>query len=155
MGISEDLESAIDIVDLVSKYASLKKSGANYKSNCPFPGHNEKTPSFMVSPAKQIAYCFGCHKWWGPIKFVMDIENCEFRDALEILGNYTWIKVNSNFNKEKFEEKKSMYSLYRDANNYYKEALKNYPEIKKYLFDRWLSDDVIRDFGIWYSDSWV
>jgi len=148
MGISEDLESAIDIVDLVSKYASLKKSGANYKSNCPFPGHNEKTPSFMVSPAKQIAYCFGCHKWWGPIKFVMDIENCEFR-------NYTWIKVNSNFNKEKFEEKKSMYSLYRDANNYYKEALKNYPEIKKYLFDRWLSDDVIRDFGIWYSDSWV
>jgi DNA primase len=62
MGISEDLESAIDIVDLVSKYASLKKSGANYKCNCPFPGHNEKTPSFMVSPAKQIAYCFGCHK---------------------------------------------------------------------------------------------
>ena len=87
MGISEDLESAIDIVDLVSKYASLKKSGANYKCNCPFPGHNEKTPSFMVSPAKQIAYCFGCHKWWGPIKFVMDIENCEFRDALEILWN--------------------------------------------------------------------
>lgn len=155
MGISEDLESAIDIVDLVSKYASLKKSGANYKCNCPFPGHNEKTPSFMVSPAKQIAYCFGCHKWGWPIKFVMDIENCEFRDALEILGNYTWIKVNSNFNKEKFEEKKSMYSLYRDASNYYKEALKNYPEIKKYLFDRWLSDDVIRDFGIWYSDSWV
>ena len=155
MGISEDLESAIDIVDLVSKYASLKKSGANYKCNCPFPGHNEKTPSFMVSPAKQIAYCFGCHKWWGPIKFVMDIENCEFRDALEILWNYTWIKVNTNFNKEKFEEKKSMYSLYKDASNYYKNALKNYPEIKKYLFDRWLNDDIIRDFSIWYSDSWV
>jgi len=155
MGISEDLESAIDIVDLVSKYASLKKSGANYKCNCPFPGHNEKTPSFMVSPAKQIAYCFGCHKWGWPIKFVMDIENCEFRDALEILWNYTWIKVNTNFNKEKFEEKKSMYSLYKDASNYYKNALKNYPEIKKYLFDRWLNDDIIRDFSIWYSDSWV
>lgn len=155
MSISEELESAIDIVDLVSKYASLKKSGANYKCNCPFPGHNEKTPSFMVSPAKQIAYCFGCHKWWWPIKFVMDIENCEFRDALEILWNYTWIKVNTNFNKEKFEEKKSMYSLYKDASNYYKNALKNYPEIKKYLFDRWLNDDIIRDFSIWYSDSWV
>lgn len=155
MSISEELESAIDIVDLVSKYASLKKSGANYKCNCPFPGHNEKTPSFMVSPAKQIAYCFGCHKWWWPIKFVMDIENCEFRDALEILWNYTWIKVNTNFNKEKFEEKKSMYSLYKDASNYYKNTLKNYPEIKKYLFDRWLNDDIIRDFNIGYSDSWV
>ncbi|NVP18074.1 DNA primase [Candidatus Gracilibacteria bacterium] len=155
MSISEELESAIDIVDLVSKYASLKKSGANYKCNCPFPGHNEKTPSFMVSPAKQIAYCFGCHKGGGPIKFVMDIENCEFRDALEILGNYTGIKVNTNFNKEKFEEKKSMYSLYKDASNYYKNALKNYPEIKKYLFDRGLNDDIIRDFSIGYSDSGV
>ncbi|MDD2907713.1 MAG: DNA primase [Candidatus Gracilibacteria bacterium] len=155
MGISEELESAIDIVDLVSKYTSLKKSGANYKSNCPFPGHSEKTPSFMVSPAKQIAYCFGCHKGGGAIKFIMDIENCEFRDALEILGNYTGIKVQSNFNKEKFEEKKSMYSLYRDAANYYKNALKNYPEIKKYLFDRGLNDDIIRDFGIGYSDSGV
>ncbi|MDF1683009.1 MAG: CHC2 zinc finger domain-containing protein [Patescibacteria group bacterium] len=56
--MSEDLESAIDIVDLVSKYASLKKAGTNYKCNCPFPGHNEKTPSFVVSPAKQLAYCF-------------------------------------------------------------------------------------------------
>lgn len=155
MSISEELESAIDIVDLVSKYASLKKAGANYKCNCPFPGHNEKTPSFMVSPAKQIAYCFGCHRWWWPIKFVMDVENCDFRDAIEILWNYTWIKVNTNFNKEKFEEKKSMYSLYKDAANYYKNALKNYPEIKKYLFDRWLNDDIIRDFNIGYSDSWV
>lgn len=155
MSISEELESAIDIVDLVSKYASLKKAGANYKCNCPFPGHNEKTPSFMVSPAKQIAYCFWCHRWWWPIKFVMDVENCDFRDAIEILWNYTWIKVNTNFNKEKFEEKKSMYSLYKDASNYYKNTLKNYPEIKKYLFDRWLNDDIIRDFNIGYSDSWV
>jgi DNA primase len=62
MSISEQLEAAIDIKDLVSKYASLKKSGVNYKAVCPFPGHNEKTPSFVVSPVKQIAYCFGCHK---------------------------------------------------------------------------------------------
>lgn len=155
MWISEELESAIDIVDLVSRYTSLKKSWTNYKACCPFPGHNEKTPSFMVSPAKQLAYCFGCHKWWWAIKFVMDIENCEFREAIEILWNYTWIKVNSNFNKEKFEEKKSMYSLYKDASNYYKNALKNYPEIKKYLYDRWLNEDIIRDFNFWYSDSGV
>jgi DNA primase len=57
-----EIESKIDIVELVSKYIKIKKAGANYKSVCPFPGHNEKTPSFVVSPSKQLAYCFGCHK---------------------------------------------------------------------------------------------
>lgn len=155
MGISEDLESAINIVDLVSKYTSLKKAWVNYKASCPFPGHNEKTPSFIVSPSKQLAYCFWCHKWWGAIKFIMDIENCEYKEAIEILWNYTWIKVNTNFNQEKFEKKKSMYSLYKDTANYYKDSIKNYPEIKKYLFDRWMNDDIIRDFNIWYSDNWI
>jgi DNA primase len=75
MWIVEELESAIDIVELVSKYTSLKKAGVNYKSVCPFPGHSEKTPSFVVSPAKQLGYCFGCHKWWWPLKFIMDLEN--------------------------------------------------------------------------------
>lgn len=155
MWINEELESAIDIVDLVGRYTSLKKAGANYKATCPFPWHNEKTPSFIVSPTKQLAYCFGCHKWWGVIKFVMDIENCEYREAVEILWNYAWIKVNTNFNQEKYEQKKSMYSLYKDTANYYKESLKKNPEIKKYLFDRWMNDDIIRDFNIWYSDSWI
>ncbi|USN58440.1 MAG: hypothetical protein H6767_09425 [Candidatus Peribacteria bacterium] len=62
MGIVEDLENGTDIVELVSKYVSLKKAGTNYKALCPFPGHSEKTASFVVSPSKQLAYCFGCHK---------------------------------------------------------------------------------------------
>ncbi len=155
MGIVEDLESAIDIVDLVNKYVSLKKSGVNYKAVCPFPGHSEKTPSFMVSPSKQLGYCFWCHKWWGPVKFVMDIENCEFKEAIEILGNFTWIQVNTNFDKEKFEIQKNIYSLYKSAVEYYKKALKNYPEVKKYLMDRWLTNEIIEKFHFGYSDSWV
>jgi len=155
MSISEDLESAIDIVELVNKYSTLKKAWVNYKSVCPFPGHNEKTPSFMVSPVKQIAYCFGCHKGGWPIKFVMDIENCEFKEAIEILGAYTWIAVNTNFNKEKYEAKKNIYSLYKDAVNYYKSALQKYPEVKKYVFDRWLNEKVMEDFHFGYADSWV
>ena len=153
MWIVEDLESAIDIVDLVSKYTSLKKSGVNYKSTCPFPGHSEKTPSFMVSKSKQLWYCFGCHKWGGPVKFIMDIENCEFKEAIEILGSFTGIKVNSNFDKEKFETKKNLYSLYKDAVNYYKDALKNYPEMRKYLMDRNLTSETIEKFHFWYADS--
>lgn len=155
MGIVEDLEWAIDIVDLVGRYTKLKKAGANYKSLCPFPGHNEKTPSFVVSPSKQIGYCFGCHRWGWPVKFIMDVENCEFKEALEILGNYTGIQVNTKFDPEKMKQKKSLYWLYKDAANYYSQRLHEYPEVKKYLYDRGMNEDIFRDFSIWYSDSWV
>ncbi len=155
MWIVEELENNIDIVELVQKYTNLKKAWVNYKAICPFPWHNEKTPSFMVSPPKQIAYCFGCHKWWWALKFIMDIESCEFKEALEILWNMTWIKVNTNFKPENTEMKKSIYSLYKSAVNYYKNALKNYPDIKKYLFERWLNQETIDKFNFWYSDSWI
>lgn len=155
MWIVEELENSIDIVELVWKYASLKKAWVNYKALCPFPGHSEKTPSFVVSPSKQIWYCFGCHKWWWAIKFIMDIENCEFKEAVEILSSITWVKVNSNFDPKKNEVKKNIYSLYKDSVNYYKQALENYPEIKKYLFDRGINTESIKNFHIWYSDSWL
>lgn len=155
MWIVEELEWAINMVDLVWRYTKLKKAWVNYKALCPFPWHSEKTPSFVVSPTKQIWYCFWCHRWGWAVKFIMDIENCTFKEAIEILGQITGIKVNSNFNEEKFEEKKNLYSLYKDATNYYKNALKNYPEIKKYLYERWLNEEIINNFNIWYSDSWV
>jgi len=155
MSIVEELESAIDIVELVNKYVSLKKSWVNYKAVCPFPGHSEKTPSFMVSPPKQLAYCFGCHKWGGAVKFIMDIENCDFKEAIEILGNFTGIQVNTNFDKQKFKIQKNIYSIYKAAVNYYKKTLKDYPEIKKYLMDRWLTSEIIDKFNFWYSNSWV
>ncbi len=157
MSIIDELENAIDIIDLVWKYAKLKKAWANYKSLCPFPWHNEKTPSFVVSPSKQIAYCFWCHKWWWAIKFIMDIENCEFKDAVEILWNLTWIKVNSFQNKSETEIKaeKSLYSLYKLVNSYYKTRLDKYLNIKKYFFDRWLNAESLDIFSLWYSDDWI
>jgi len=154
MTTPEDLENAVDIVDLVQRYIKLKKAGTNYKAVCPFPGHNEKTPSFMVSPAKQLAYCFGCHKWGGALKFVMDIENCEFREAMEILWGITGLKV-WNVNPEKVKQAKNLYHIYRDAKTYYKSALQKYPEVKKYLIDRWISDEIIDKFDFGYADSWV
>ena len=155
MGVVEDLEWAIDIVDLVWKYSKIKKAGANYKGLCPFPGHNEKTPSFMVSPAKQIWYCFGCHRGGWAVKFIMDIENCEFKEALDILSNITWKSINNNFDAEKHKAQKNIYSLYKDASTYYQGALKRHPEMKKYLMERWFSDESIQTFHLWYADSWV
>jgi len=154
MTTPEDLENAVDIVDLVQRYIKLKKAGTNYKAVCPFPGHNEKTPSFMVSPAKQLAYCFGCHKWGGALKFIMDVENCEFRESMEILGGITGLKI-WNVNPEKVKQAKNLYHIYKDAKTYYKSALQKYPEVKKYLIDRGISDEIIDKFDFGYADSWV
>ena len=157
MSFVDELEQSIDMVDLVSRYTKLKKAGANYKSLCPFPGHNETTPSFVVSPVKQIGYCFGCHKWGGPIKFIMDIENCEFREAVEILANITGHEVKGfkTKSKEEIQVQKNIYSLYRDTTKYYNKALYNNPEVLKYLFERGITDDDIKKFHFWYADSWV
>lgn len=156
MSFVDDLENSIDIVELIGRYAKLKKTGANFKALCPFPGHSEKTPSFVVSPAKQIWYCFGCHKWGGPVKFIMDMENCEFREAMQILGNITGREIAwFTENKEKIQIKKNLYSLYKDATFYYKHTLERHPEIKKYLIDRGLNSEDIWKFHFGYSDSGV
>ncbi len=154
MASIEELESSIDIVELVKRYTNLKKAWANYKALCPFPGHNEKTPSFIISPSKQIAHCFWCHRWWWPLKFIMDVENCDFREALEILSSITWVRI-ANYDREKEEHKKNIYSLFRDIVNYYKKSLNNSPQIQKYLLDRWLTNETINSFDFWYADSWV
>ncbi len=156
MSFIDELENSIDIVELVGRYTKLKKAGANYKALCPFPGHSEKTPSFVVSPAKQIGYCFGCHKGGGPVKFIMDMENCEFREAVQILGNITGREIQGfTENKEKIQIKKNLYSLYKDATNYYKASLEKHPEVKKYLMDRGLTQKDITDFHFWYADSGI
>ena len=150
----DELESSIDIVELVKRYANLKKAWVNYKALCPFPGHSEKTPSFVVSPSKQIAHCFWCQKWWGPLKFIMDVENCEFRDAMEILSSITWVKIKW-YDKQEEIFKKNIYSLFKDIVNYYKKSLNENLEIYKYLTDRWLNNESIEKFEFWYSNSWI
>lgn len=158
MTLIDELENSIDIVDLVWKYSKLKKVGSNFKCLCPFPGHSEKTPSFVVSPSKQIAYCFGCHKGWWPVKFIMDIENCEFKEAIEMLWNLTWVKIQWFENKrsdETIRSEKNLYTLYKDVTNYYKSSLSKYKEIKDYVLDRWLNEESIDIFSLGYSDDWV
>lgn len=157
MSFVDELEQAIDIVDLVGRYAKLKKAGVNYKALCPFPGHSESTPSFVVSPTKQIGYCFGCHKGGGPLKFLMDIENCEFREAVEMLASITGREVEGfkTKTKQEIQVQKNMYSLYRDATKYYSEALARSPDILKYLFERGITDEDRAKFHFWYADSGI
>ena len=80
----EDILSRVDIVEIISGYIPLKKAGHNFKTNCPF--HHEKTPSFTVSPARQIYHCFGCGESGNAFKFLMRHERMEFPEAVEILA---------------------------------------------------------------------
>ena len=81
----EKIKDAANIVDVVSEFVTLKKSGANYKGLCPF--HNEKTPSFSVHPGKQVFHCFGCGEGGNVLTFLMKYENYSFQEALKVLAD--------------------------------------------------------------------
>ena len=153
MSLSQDIESRVNILDIVNRYIQTKKAWVNYKANCPF--HQEKTPSFVISPQKNIAYCFSCHKWWWPIRFLMEIEKLEFREAVQILAKEAWVELKTDFLKEKGEKTADIFALYKQASIYYNESI--YKEENKkalnYLLNRWLTHDTIARFQLWFSNN--
>ena len=90
----DEIKSSNDIVDIVSEYVKLKRAGKYYKGLCPF--HKEKTPSFSVSPDKQIFYCFGCGMGGDAIRFISKIENIDFGESVEVLADRANIKLPEN-----------------------------------------------------------
>jgi len=153
MDIVSEIKSRLNIEDIVSHYVQLKRAGRNLKGLCPF--HQEKTPSFMVSPDKQIAYCFGCHKGGDIFKFVEEVEGVEFKDAIKILAERAGIDPKeyqltpeSSHSKS---EKDEIYEIHNKTASFYKEHLWNSDEGKpvlEYLRKRGLTDDSIRNFSI-------
>ena len=146
----------IDIVSLVSEYVKLEKRGQNYLGLCPF--HNEKTPSFTVSPEKKIAHCFGCGKGGNIFQFVSLIENITYNQAIVKLGTRVGLDIESNNNKEESydlnNELDIMYYGHRLLADYYNYILLNTKEAEdalKYLLDRGLSEDVIKHFNLGYA----
>ena len=146
----------IDIVSLVSEYVKLEKRGQNYLGLCPF--HNEKTPSFTVSPEKKIAHCFGCGKGGNIFQFVSLIENITYNQAIVKLGTRLGLDIESNNNKEESydlnNELDIMYYGHRLLTDYYNYILLNTKEAEdalKYLLDRGLSEDVIKHFNLGYA----
>lgn len=151
MSILHEIESKLNIVEVVSRYLQLKKAWTNYKCNCPF--HSEKTPSFVVSPTKNIAYCFWCHKWWWPIKFISEIERIPFKEAVHKAAQIAWIELKTDYYKEIWENTWDIYDIYKIAENFYHEEIKK-PEHKdklEYLLKRWLSNETINKFKLWYA----
>ncbi len=144
----ENLKNRLDIVEVVGLYIELKKSGANFKARCPF--HSEDTPSFVVSPAKQIYHCFGCGAGGDAIKFVMDYEKLNYPEAIEKLANdfnVELVYAKSDFDKR--DEKKVLEQI----NLFYKRNLNNNQVAKKYLKQRGVYESSIEKFGIGYAPS--
>lgn len=153
----EEVRMKNDVVDVISGYVKLQKKGSNYFGLCPF--HNEKSPSFSVSPAKQMYYCFGCGAGGNAITFVMEYENYSFSEALKVLADRAGVKLPvQEYSKEaKAQEdlRAVLLEINKLAASYFYYQLKN-PQGElgyKYLRERQLSDDTIVRFGLGYSNK--
>ena len=151
----DDVLSSADIVDIINRYVPLKRAGSNFSWCCPF--HNEKTPSFMVSPTKQIFKCFGCWKGGNVLTFIQEIERIDFWDAVKELAKI------ENINLEKYDttvkkiaadsdEKWKIKRIHSLTQQFFKSQLQNSSEAQSYLKEkRKLTDQLIEQFGIWYA----
>lgn len=147
---------AANIVDVVGEFVSLKKRGVNYLGNCPF--HNEKTPSFTVSPAKGIFKCFGCGKAGNSVSFVMEHEKLEYADALRYLAKKFGIEIKEReLSREEVQEnndRESMMVLSAFAQKYFTDMLHSHVDGKtiamSYFRERGFRDDIIKKFQLGY-----
>lgn len=147
MDAINEIKSRLSIEELVSQYVQLKKVGRNYKALCPF--HKERTPSFYVSPEKQLAYCFGCHKGGDQFKFIQEIEGLDFKGALNLLAEKTGIELPKRL--PEYEKKKSdrdrLITLHEEATEFFIDQLWNSDEGKKvlkYLKKRGVEEETVR-----------
>jgi DNA primase len=150
----DDLISRLDIIDVVSARTRLKKAGKNYSACCPF--HNEKTPSFTVSPDKQFYYCFGCGATGSAVKFVMEFDGLEFPDAIEKLAGDLNIEVPREGNDQKSREPqyRELLSLTQKSADFFEKQLRTSKDKEKaidYLKDRGLSGKAAKFFSIGYA----
>lgn len=156
--IIEEVRSRNDIVDVISQYVKLTRKGSSYFGLCPF--HNEKTPSFSVTPGKQMYYCFGCGAGGNVFNFIMEYENFTFGEALKYLADRAGVELPrieySREIKEKAQEKEELLRINKEAAQYYYYQLRTEKGAAgyQYLTGRGLSDDTIRKFGLGYSDKY-
>ncbi len=139
------LKSRLDIVDVVGSYVELKRAGANFKAPCPF--HDENSPSFVVSPSKQIYHCFGCGAGGDSIKFVMEYEKLNYPEALEKLAdsyNFTLTHSNNKHNKPRSQ-------VMDKLSEWYQNLLTTRPDALSYLKERGIYESSVEKFGIGYA----
>ena len=147
----ETIQARTDIVELISGYIPLKRTGRNFKAVCPF--HNEKTPSFIVSPQKQIFHCFGCGQGGGVIQFLMFHEKVSFPEAVEILANRLGMEV-PHQKTGQGKLKSALYDAVSEAALFFHNNLlqdKNCKGVLSYLDKRRVDIETIKRFRIGFA----
>ena len=153
----EEIRMKNDIVDVISGYVKLQRKGSSYFGLCPF--HNEKSPSFSVSPGKQMYYCFGCGAGGNVFTFLMEYENFTFPEALEMLADRAGVELPkleySKEAKEQADLKSALLQINKEAAKFYYYQLRQKvgEQGMAYLKGRELSDETINKFGLGYSDK--
>jgi len=145
----DDLIQRADIVEIISSRVQLKKAGREYKAPCPF--HNEKTPSFTVSPVKGFYHCFGCGAHGTALGFLMEFDRLEFPEAVEELAQSLGLEVPRDDATEKRTPVAPIYDVLTRAANIYRRALNEHPAAIDYLKARGLSGEIVATFGIGYA----
>jgi DNA primase len=151
----DDLLARIDIVDVVQERVPLKKSGRDWSARCPF--HDERSPSFTVSPTKQFYHCFGCGAHGTAVRFLMEYDRLEFPDAIEELASRVGLAVpyEGGRRTEPREDAGELYALLESAATFYRRELERSATARAYFVDRGLDEAILAKFNLGYApDQW-
>ena len=146
------IKDRLDVVDVISGYLKLQKAGMNFKARCPF--HNEKTPSFVVSPERQVWHCFGCSAGGDIFTFIQQIEGVEFPEALRVLAAKAGIELES-FNTAAKDDKTRLYEVCESATKFFeKQFHSNTGKLAlEYLKNRGVADSTIQEFRLGFAPN--
>lgn len=155
----EQIKEKLNIVDVISSYIKVEKAGINFKARCPF--HNEKTPSFFISPSRQSFYCFGCGEKGDVFTFVEKFENIDFKETLKMLADRAGVKLEKfspqtadKTEKEK-REKEKLFEIMEEATKFFEDELNKNKGGLDYLKKRGLSENTIKKWRLgWSKDDW-
>ena len=148
----QKIKERLSIVDVISSYMKVEKAGKNYKAKCPF--HNEKTPSFFISPERGSYYCFGCSAKGDIFSFVEHFEGTNFLGALKILAERAGVEL-SSYKSEQKDKTDIYYEIMEEATTFFEKMFAGNIEARSYLLSRGLNDSSIQSFRIGYApESW-
>ena len=154
----EEIREKNDIVDVISGYVKLQRKGSSYFGLCPF--HNEKSPSFSVSPGKQMYYCFGCGAGGNVFTFIMEYENYSFPEALKFLAERAGVTLPEQEYSAEMRKQQDLKGRILELNKmaakyfYYQLRTENGAQAMEYLKGRRLSDETIKGFGLGYANKY-
>lgn len=150
----QQIKDKLDIIDVISGYLKLTKAGVNFKARCPF--HNEKTPSFFISPERQIWHCFGCAKGGDMFGFIQDIEGVDFPEALRTLAQRAGVKLEYSSDFAAKDEKSVLYEICETTTRFFEKQLYHSSAGKRaleYLKNRGLTEETMKEFRLGFAPS--